>query len=153
MLETIAVLFIFFILIMLGIVFYANVIRGNIQIQQEETVQLNAIEVAQRASSLPELQCSEDNIVSDNCIDILKLDSAEGIILANDHYYYDRFFFSTITIKEIYPDNTRSWRIYNRPLAVDKFSNKIRTDIPISLFDPINNKNSFGMMTVELFST
>ena len=154
MLETIAVLFIFFILIAIGLVFYSNVLRNNIQLQKEESVQLNAIEVAQRASSLPELQCSEDNIVSDNCIDILKLDAAPSIIQDNEIHYYDRLLFSKITVQEIYPNYEDCTRdeckiLYNRPL--DEFSNKIVTNIPISLFDPVKNTNSFGVMTVELF--
>ena len=148
MMETIAVLFIFFILVVMGFVFYAKIHKGNLGQQKEESVQLNAIEIAQRASSLPELQCSEDNIVNDNCIDLLKLEAAYGIMLNNPEYYYDRLLFSKITVKEIYPDN-HEWDLYNRPL--DKFSDKITTNIPISLFDRIENKNSFGIMAVELY--
>lgn len=150
MLETIAVLLIFFILIVIGFIFYANVLRGNIEIQKEESVQLNAIKIAQRASSLPELQCSEDNIVSDNCIDIFKLQATSEIINnpENEIYYYDRLLFSRITVKEIYPQEN-DWELYNRPL--EEFSNKIVTNIPISLFNPVSNKNSFGVMRVELF--
>ena len=148
MMETIAVLFIFFILVVMGFVFYAKILKGNLELQKEESVQLNAIEVAQRASSLPELQCSEDNIVSDNCIDILKLEAASGIIQQNDVYYYDRLLFSKITVNEIYPDDNE-WTLYSRPL--EDFSNKITTSIPISLFNPTKNKNAFGIMTVELF--
>lgn len=148
MMETIAVLFIFFILVVVGFVFYAKILKGNLEQQEEESVQLNAIEVAQRASSLPELQCSEDNIVSDNCIDLLKLEAASQIMQQNDVYYYDRLLFSKITVNEIYPDS-KEWALYSRPL--EDFSNKITTSIPISLFNPIENKNSFGIMTVELF--
>ncbi|MBI2134987.1 hypothetical protein HYU09_03275 [Candidatus Woesearchaeota archaeon] len=148
MMETMAVLFIFFILVVLGIVFYAKVLKGNLEQQKEESVQLNAIEVAQRASSLPELQCSEDNIVSDNCIDLIKLESAREIMQQNYVYYYDRLLFSTITVNEVYPDS-KELVLYSRPL--DEFSDKITTNIPISLFDPIENKNAFGIMTVELF--
>jgi len=152
MLETIAVLFIFFILILIGFVFYTNVLKGSIEIQKEESVQLNAIEVAQRASSLPELQCSEDNIISDNCIDLIKLEIASSVIQANDIHYYDRLLFSTITVTRIYPEDpfaANEWILYDRPL--DEFSNKVLTNIPISIFNPITNKNSFGVMTVELF--
>ncbi|MAE42761.1 hypothetical protein CMO93_03245 [Candidatus Woesearchaeota archaeon] len=150
MLETIAVLFIFFLLIVIGFVFYAKVLKGNIELQKEESMQLNAIEVAQRASSLPELQCSEDNIVSDNCIDLLKLEAASEIIVKpeNEIFYYDRLLFSKITVNEIYPDE-KEWSLYDKSL--DEFSNKIVTNIPISLFDPVNNKNAFGVMTVTLF--
>ena len=148
MMETIVVLFIFFILVVMGFVFYAKILKGNLEQRKEESIQLNAIEVAQRASSLPELQCSEDNIVSDNCIDLLKLEAASEIMQQNDVYYYDRLLFSKITVNEIYPDSNE-WILYTRPLG--EFSNKITTNIPISLFNPIENKNAFGIMTVELF--
>ena len=152
MLETIAVLFIFFILILIGFVFYTNVLKGSIENQKEENVQLIAIEVAQRASSLPELQCSEDNIVSDNCIDLIKLETASSVIQANDIHYYDRLLFSTITVTRVYPKDdfaANEWTLYDRPL--EEFSNKILTNIPLSIFNPVTNKKSFGVMTVELY--
>lgn len=152
MLETIAVLFIFFILLLIGFVFYTNVIKGSIEIQKEENVQLKSIEVAQRASSLPELQCSEDNIVSDNCIDLIKLETASIVIQANDIHYYDRLLFSTIKVTRVYPKDPladNEWTLYDRPL--EEFSNKILTNIPISIFNPVTNKKSFGVMTVELY--
>ena len=79
-LETIAVLAVFFILVILGFVFYAKVIKGNVEEEQEEIMQLESVEIAQRASTMPELQCSENNIVKGNCVDMLKLDAAESII-------------------------------------------------------------------------
>jgi len=148
MLETMAVLFIFFLLVVMGLVFYAKVLSGNIDFQKEESIQLNAIEIAQRASSLPELQCSLDNIVSDNCIDIIKLDVASDILVENEVFYYDRLLFSRITVREIYPGNNE-WTLYDRPR--EDSEDKRVTQIPISLFDPISNKNSFGVMFVELF--
>lgn len=151
MMETLAVLLVFFILVILGIVFYSRVLSGSIETQKEEGIQLSAVKVAQRASTLPELQCSNDNIVSDNCIDIVKLEAASDILRQNEAYYYDRFLFSNIKISEVYPEN-KEWKFYERPLAYGEFSNKIVTNIPISLFDPINNKNSFGVMNVELFT-
>ena len=152
MLETISVLFIFFVLVLIGLVFYSSIIRSNIEIQKEESVQLKAIEVAQRSSSLPELQCSEDNIISDNCIDIIKLEAAIEVMRENEIHYYDRLLFSRITVTRIYPENIvgkSEWTLYDRSL--EDFSNKILTNIPISLFDPVENKNTFGVMTVELF--
>ena len=148
MMETLAVLLVFFVLIIIGIVFYSKVLGGNLETQKEESIQLSAIKVAQRASTLPELQCSEDNIVSDNCIDIFKLEAASGIIKQNELYYYDRLLFSNVKVNQIYPIS-REWVLYERPL--EEFSNKIVTKIPISLFDPVSNKNSFGIMNVELF--
>jgi len=78
----------------------------------------------------------------------------------NEVYYFDKLAFSKITIQEIYPTlqdcdlgdspggcNT----IYNRELPFDEYSSKIVTNIPITIFDSIENKNEFGVMIVELF--
>ncbi len=148
MLETIAVLAIFFILATLGFVFYSKVLKGSVESEKEEIVQLSAIEIAQRASFLPELQCSQENIVKDNCIDLLKLDAAKEIMKNNEIFYFDKFSFSSIKINEMYP-NEQEWVLYERPL--EDYSNKILTNIPISLFDPVQNRNNFGVMSIELF--
>ena len=148
MLETIAVLFIFFVLIMVGFVFYANIREENLATQTEKTRQLLAIEVAERASNLPELQCSEENIVDPNCIDLIKLEVATDIMKENVVHYHDRLMFSRITVSSIYP-LPQEWTLYDRPN--ENYENKIDTFIPISLLDPISNKNSFGVMRVELF--
>ena len=122
--------------------------RSNIESEKEEERQLKAIEIAQRVSFLPELQCSNNNIVDDNCIDILKLDAASNIIKNNEAYYYNKLFFSTATIKEIYPDY-RNWAVYNR--TISDYKSKITTNVPIALFDPTLKKYHFGVMTIDVF--
>jgi len=151
MMETIAVLLIFFILIVLGIIFYGRVMKGNLEQEKEEQLQLQAIKVAQRASFLPELQCSQDNIVSENCIDLLKLNAAAIVMdkQANEIFYYDRFLFSKITVNEIYPD-ARQWTLYDRPLS--DFTSKIITNVPISLYEPVEDSYKFGVMNIEYYS-
>lgn len=156
--ETIAVLIIFFILIVIGFIFFTRVIKGNIEIEIEESRQLKAVEIAQRASFLPEIQCSEENIVTDNCIDILKLEAAtEGtiadpsIIETNQIFYYDKLQFSDISIEEVYPGN-RIWDLYNRPLGEGNFTSKMSTNIPIALFDPTKKKYYFGVMKVDTYT-
>ena len=148
MMETISVLAIFFILVILVFVFYSRVSESNVEIGKEESSQLDAIKIAQKAPNLPELQCSQENIVKDNCIDILKLEVVSEVIKENEIHYFDMFSFSKITIDEIYPSNER-WIIYDKSL--DEYSHKTVTNIPISLFDPVENKNSFGVMKVETF--
>jgi len=149
-LETIAVLTVFFILVVFVFIFYSNVFESRVWIENEENAQSNAIKIAQRASSLPELQCSQENIVLGNCIDLLKLAAISDIIKENEIHYFDMFSFSRITINEIYPDVEGLAVLYDKPL--EEYSNKIVTNIPITLFNPINNKNSFGVMVVEVFS-
>jgi len=151
MMETIAVLFIFFILAGIGFIFYINVMKGSIEAEKEEIRQLQAIEIAQRTVFLPELQCSEgEDIVKSGCIDVEMLKAFNGLGMAttNQVYYHNRLGFSEITINEIYPA-TNQWTLYNKPLA--EFSDKIVTNLPISLKHPKENKYSFGIVKVSVY--
>ena len=148
--ETIAVLFVFFILIVLGFIFYGRVLLSNLQTQKEEFTQLHSVGVAQKAMFLPELQCSED-IVEEitGCADILKINASQDIISQNSRYYYDMFEYSNITIKQIYPEENE-WIIYSR--KIENFENRLVTNVPISLYDPIKRRYGFGVLTVETLS-
>ena len=148
--ETIAVLFVFFILIVIGFIFYGRVIIGNIESQKEESTQLHSVTIAQRAMFLPELQCSED-IVEEitGCFDIFKINASKDVLGQNSRYYYDLFEFSNITIKQIYP-NENTWPIYSR--KIENFESRFVTNVPISIYDPITRRYGFGILTVETLS-
>ena len=85
MLETIAVLAVFFILVILGFVFYTKMYKSGVEEEKEETIELSAVKIAQRAATLPELQCSENDVVRDNCVDRLKLYAAEYIMQSQEN--------------------------------------------------------------------
>lgn len=147
--ETIAVLFVFFILVIIGLIFYVKVIKGNIQVEQEELSQIKSVGIVQRVMFLPELLCSEDNIVIDNCIDLLKLDAAQKVMKDNEFYYYDLLEFSDISVSQVFPEESE-WGIYSR--KIDDFKNKFVTNVPISLYNPITRKYSFGVLSIETLS-
>ena len=149
--ETIAVLFVFFILVIVGFIFYVKVIKGNIESQTEELSQLRSVGIAQRVMFLPELQCSQDSIITDNCIDKLKLESAQNIMREkeNELYYYDLLEFGNVSISQIYPDE-KKWTVYSR--KTEDFKNKFVTNVPIALYDPLTRKYGFGVLTIETLS-
>lgn len=144
--ETIAVVFVFFILVVIGFVFYGKFIRGNLETIGEESAQSKSIAIAQRAMFMPELQHSEDNIIKDDCIDILKIDAAKKTIGANEIYYYDLLEFSSITLEQIYPENEK-WELYSRKSS--DFRSSFTTNVPVCIFDPNTKLNGFGIMTIE----
>ena len=153
--ETIAVLFVFFILIIIGFVFYVNVIKSNIDIEKEELSQLRSVGISQRIMFLPEVQCSEDNIIIDNCIDILKLEYAQSVMKENEIYYYDLLEFSDVSVLQVYPDEAMlqvypdeaKWSLYSR--KTDDFSSRFVTNVPVSLYNPATRKHGFGILTIE----
>ena len=150
-LETIAVLAVFFVLVVLGFSLYSKFFGIGIEDEKIEGFDLNAIKISQKASFLPELQCSLGGNIIDNCIDLLKLEAMPGIISREENklHYFDNFGFSRIMVKEIYP-GFREFLVYSNSL--DDYSYKAAINIPISLFDPIENKYSFAVMNVEVFS-
>ena len=150
--ETIAVLFVFFILIILGFIFYVKVIKGNIEQQSQELSQLKSVGIAQRVMFLPELQCTEDNIIRDNCIDLLKLQAAKYLISKNEIYYYDLLEFSDVSISQIYPIDAslQNFNIYSKKNV--NYKNKFVTNVPISLYNPISKSYAFGLLTIETLS-
>lgn len=147
--ETIAVLFVFFILVIIGFIFYTKVIKNNLELEKDEQAQLRSVGIVERVIFLPEVQCSEDNVVKDNCIDVLKLKSAQDIMKQNEVYYYDLLEYGNISISQIYPSELK-WTLYSRNL--DSPKNKFVTNVPIMLYDPVTRKNGFGVLTVETLS-
>ena len=147
--ETIAVLFVFFVLIIVSFIFYVRVLKSNIQSEGDELSQLKSVGIVQRVMFLPEMQCSEDNVIADNCIDILKLKSAQDIMSQNEIYYYDLLEYSNISISQIYPSQA-TWNVYSR--KIEDFTNKFVTNVPVSLYDPATRKYGFGVLTIETLS-
>ena len=147
--ESVAILFIFFILLVFGFVFYMNIMGGSAKADLEENIQLRAIGVAQRASFLPELQCSKENVRDDNCIDLLKLNATAQLLKENNLYYYDVFEFSNIYVRRIFPEPEKIWQLYNNAPA--NYSYKLSTFIPVSLLSATSDKYDFGILVVEVY--
>ncbi len=150
MTETIGVMFIFFLLVIFGFVFYARIQATSYQGLIIEENEKRAVEVAQRAFTLPELQCSSNNIVTDNCIDILKLEAMSNMLKADQTLqvnYYDNFESSKLIVRQIYPIK-KEWLIYDRNVTGTGY---LFTPIPVSLYDPVSNKYNFGILEVTYY--
>ncbi len=159
--ETIAILFIFFILLVFGFVFYSKIEARNIIEQSSQIQDLKAVEVAQVFSFFPEIQCTKDAITTNNCFDILKLEAFNETQGSYRAHYYDKLLRSAIIIQEIYPPTNRTWIVYNNTNFV--WSKKVATQMPIALFnatgDPTTNLSngkleyySFGIIEVQTYS-
>jgi hypothetical protein len=147
--ESIAIIFIFLIIIAFGLIFYMNITKGSAAVKKEETSQLETVDTIQEVSYLPELQCSGNSIIKQNCMDILKLKAAEPVMKENQILYYDIFGYSTISIEEIYPVE-RNLTVYNNSLDDLKAEKKL-TYKPILLYDPIDKLYHFGMLTIATY--
>ncbi|MBI4452410.1 hypothetical protein HY637_03200 [Candidatus Woesearchaeota archaeon] len=147
--ETIAVIFIFFILVGIGAIFYARIQKSNIGITKYEYSQSKSVIIAQRVMFMPELQCSEDKISRENCIDALKIDAAKKIMGSNQIYYYDLLEFSEINITQIYPSSSvpKPTTVYSRKL--EKPGSSFLTYVPISIYNSTTRIYGFGVLSIE----
>ncbi len=151
MMETLIVLAVFFILIIIFYAFYSN---KFIDVDKEKDImrQLEAVKIMKQISSLVEIQCSERGIAKDGCIDLLKTNGASEVMQKeeNREFYFDKFGFSRLTIKQIYPEVKDILIIYDNSL--EDYSYKDMSNLPMSLFDPMENEYHFGTIIVEIFS-
>ena len=98
---------------------------------------------------LPELKCSSEVTDSQNCIDELKIAPASLQMISNQLFYFDMLGYSEINISIIYPNFVKYSLYSNKP---DSFSNKYKTSIPVSVYDPIQKQYSFGVISIETYS-
>ncbi len=146
--ETIAVLFIFFILLIFGFVFYSRIQAAQIIQEKEESLEQKSIKFTQVLTYLPELQCSKINIpTSINCFDLYKIRSSQDIFRQQRNTYFEAFGVNA-TVDIIYP-SAYSVVIFQDIPA--EWNSRVQTPVPISIYDPINNTYSLGVLTVSVF--
>ena len=177
--ETIAVLVVFFILLMIGMDFYTNFKSKSLERKSEEAADLKAIELATRLSLLPEVHCSDYMCIGcTDAFDLIKLEKtgniidvngavAEGYIAQNSINYINDFAYSKVSVGLIYPGNPNPSNFfevegmqhdYNHPIIIyenqpeQKLSER-PTFIPVNLFNAFTDECHFGILTVTTYET
>ncbi len=145
MMETIAILLIFFVIIVIGFIFFIRMASYGQGEKITKAQELESIRVSQAISFLPELQCSSKNIIKDNCFDKYKLNAFAGS--TNDEIYYPLFYYSNITVEETYPNNN-TWVLYERVRNGTYYT----TFIPILLYNATDRTYSFGSLNVKYYT-
>ena len=149
MAETIAVLTIFFFLLVFGFGFYMRFHQNYISNQQYKIANLKALQISQKAAYMPEFQCSIQNVQEDNCFDSLKADIFEKMINGSDELkerYYEVLGFSRIELKEIYPSQD-GWVLYDFLLNE---SDSINSMIPVSIYYPATRRYTIGILNITV---
>jgi hypothetical protein len=149
--ENIAIMFIFILLVVFGMVFFFKIQTAGMKIKQDENLQLAAVQIAQRVSFLPELRCSSENVVVPDCYDSLKMKFINTSIKEDEGYYYEIFGFSTIWVEEIFP-KTDSWLVYNNTGGKKEMPSTFQ--VPISIYDPLTSSLGsyyFGILHVGVW--
>lgn len=148
--ETIAILFVFFFILVIGAVFYVRLQASSTQQSLTETFERRAVSLSQVISFLPETQCTEANVVKPSCFDLYKV---EALAELSDSAEYKQFYIrelgiSKIEIDQIYPAGQR-WTIFNN--TPDFFIEAPITRFPITLYDAPDEKYYFGILEVTVY--
>jgi len=150
MLTTIAVLVVFFIILMFGFIFYTQIERIGLEKSQIEAEARRSIAVAQVVSNLPELQCSIGAVEKGVCFDLYKIKAFKAVSPGYYLHYYNMFGYATIDVKLINltggTDVTHS--LYNNTGNKRSFT---AGHIPISIYDATNKEFSFGVVEVNSY--
>lgn len=163
MAETVGALFVFFILLILGVVFYARSTTVSTEESIAESFTKKSIAVSQVVMNLAELQCSRDNVIIPNCLDYERVKALEKLILYQKstdedelvlgdkavQYYFDQFSFSTIELHVLFPEELDPIVFYDNPPLNQQASSAIFA--PISVYHPVEDIRSFGYLKVSLY--
>jgi hypothetical protein len=150
MFETIAVLVVFFFLLVFGVSFYFVLQRSSLNRQIERNSQITSVEFTQKISDLPELDCALAGIEIDNCIDRIKLEklmeALQDDMLAL--YYFNIFGYSRISLRTVYPEITETELYAREP---ESFASAYRNQIPLLIYDTLENDYAFSVLEVTTY--
>lgn len=155
MFETIAVLVVFFFLLIFGASFYFVLQKSSIQKAAQRSIQLNSIQVTQKVSYLPELDCTQIGIQVENCFDAIKLKRFSDIL--NDEEtgektrldYFNVFGYSDIVVRSIFPVE-QNFTLYKKPL--DDYTTMYKNNVPLTIYNPVTRRYSFGVLEVTFYA-
>lgn len=150
--ESIFVVIIILLLIVFGIVFASNVEKDEVAKKREELLDMDSITISKYASTLVELQCSLLDVTDLSCFDIHKMNAFINVTKKHPElsaeYYFSQFGNANISVQEIYPGN-RTWQIYYNDVGVNNTGRSKQTIVPISLYDGITKKKTFGVLSIK----
>lgn len=155
--ESIAVLFIFFVLVVMGVIFWSKYSQSSMKEKTEEETLTTAVKISQTVSYLPELQCSAQEVIKFNCFDLYKMQGMKALMTSADYgeraklHYFDTLSFSNITIVSIYP-NYNSINIYDRPYVAGGPHSYRTTQVPVAVLNTTSGQYSFGYLDVRVYT-
>jgi len=148
MLETIAVVIVFFFLVSFGFKFYANLKTESINKDNAYFTELNFIEKTNTIYYMPELECPP-SLEEVNCFDRIKLEAATNVMTNNFLDYAQKYGYMNITVEDISDSSVAPWVIYDRAKTGD--ASKMLFKTPVKIYDPITKTIDFGVVTIEYY--
>jgi len=152
--ENVFILIIIFIIFIFAFLFYVRIQRSN-QIDKIDSFKdIEFVKKAQLLSFLPELMCTDNNVIKVDCYDILKIEAFTKEISENRDYYDPLFGKVNITVKRYEPSPdfeswNNVWNIYDNPTGENK---GVREEKFFVLLRDVTTKSDyFGVLFIGLY--
>ena len=155
--ETMMVMVIFFILLVIGLIFYAKVQQHLSAQEAEEYMAKRAKDMALSVSFLPEIQCTKTGTEDFDCIDKVKLEVFQKIVPNSPYSRYYRNLFSNtkISIHEIFSATSppaQKVDLFEAVIDKEAIRGSQIIFIPVTIYDPRTDQNSYGYIKLEVFN-
>ena len=159
MTETIGILVVFFILVLFGVIFYAQYQKSAIREQQDAAVVKRAVATSLKVFYLPETRCTKAfDVAFTACVDVHKAEIFKQKLdenTENYNFYANIFGKSHIYLSDIIDNNTME--LYNGTPA--KWSKKVPVRFPVSIYDAtapgtcgdVAGRCNFGVLSVDIY--
>lgn len=154
MTETIGILVIFFILLLFGLVFYAQYQKSSILKQEARFLEKRAVASSLKTIFLQEIRCEESETTG-TCIDLYKFDILAGKIENDANYttYYSNVFYGmNISVRNLV--SPEEIILYESPIT---WTRKTNVQTPIILRKTeiqdgrFKTKDYFGVLNVDVY--
>ena len=159
--ETIIVVFIFVVILSIGLVLFYKFQIASLDQQKQEIQEKKFEAMLLIFPNIAEIECSS-NLQTQNCIDLLKVLSLKKLIETNPQIYFNKFGYKKIQLKLIYPTKNDKectsenlndcgvWTIYNKPSQNNKEGGIIlRT--PVSVYHPETEDYGIAELILEAY--
>ncbi|MBI4980009.1 hypothetical protein HZC30_00460 [Candidatus Woesearchaeota archaeon] len=158
--ETIGVLFIFFILVAFGLIFYYKYTEQAIEQEHYQQIDDRAVKLALEVFTLPELACTRgDAELEDYCVDMAKVRHLnETFDIHVKDYYFKLFGYAKIRVVQLYPPDGQNYTLYDKKMPLNETSTPDLgvTWFVVALKDEVTDMEktpySFGYIEVGVYS-
>lgn len=132
MMESTIVLFVFFLMIIIGLTVYTNFQKGRLERVENMANEQKATELAKKIIFTPELECSNANARTMDCIEIQKLVPFKEVVTASPRYYKEEYGDTKATLYWVYAPAFPVNIEHPTPFALNTATSKVD---PFTLFD------------------
>lgn len=159
--ETILVIFIFTIIIILGMTLFFRF--QEISLKND----IRDFKLKQFGNKILTLPDTSEFVYTEagvkmNAVDTFKLITLKSLVEKEEDYYFEKYGYMNITVVQVYPekinsectkskvDNCGVWKIYIK--IPNTINSRLRKETPISLYFPEKNTFTIGILSVEVYN-